>query len=425
MKKGFSFILCMILLCTIIVIPQEEAHAETLAEMRAKVNQLEAQYQAQQQEEKETQGKIDQNETTIASIQESIKTLEADIQKKKEEIENLQKQIKEKEKEIKSIISFMQISNGENAYLEYAMGAQDFTDFIYRMSVSEQLAAYNDSLTKEYEDMIAENEKKQKELDEKQKELNEQKAKLEEENKKMKDHLEEIATIKVDIKDQIRMQKESINMWASKGCGENEDVNACQNRILSQANNNAGSSGGGGNLLPPNYSADTTFLRPIISGAVTSEYGYRCIAITGCQLHAAIDVSQQGTVPVYASAPGMVIGITRRSKCGGNMVFVIHTINGQKYTTEYSHLRSISVSVGQMVTATTQIGIMGGNPATEWWDKCSEAQHLHFGMAKGHYLVDYTSWNAYLSHTYDPRQTVNFPWTGGKTDPFSNRTTIY
>ena len=83
MKKGFSFILCMILLCTIIVILQEEAHAETLAEMRAKVNQLEAQYQAQQQEEKETQGKIDQNETTIASIQESIKTLEADIQKKK------------------------------------------------------------------------------------------------------------------------------------------------------------------------------------------------------------------------------------------------------------------------------------------------------------------------------------------------------
>ena len=165
MKKGFSLILCMILLCTIIVIPSEEAHAETLGEMRAKVNQLEAQYQAQQQEEKETQGKIDQNESTIASIQESIRTLEADIRKKKEEIETLQKQIKEKEKEIKSIISFMQISNGENAYLEYAMGAQDFTDFIYRMSVSEQLAAYNDSLTEEYENMIEENEKKQKELD--------------------------------------------------------------------------------------------------------------------------------------------------------------------------------------------------------------------------------------------------------------------
>ena len=133
-------------------------------------------------------------------------------------------------------------------------------------------------------------------------------------------------------------------------------------------------------------------------------------------------MSQKGTVPVYASAPGMVIGITRRSSCGGNMVFVIHTINGQKYTTLYAHLRSMNVSVGQVVTASTQIGIMGGNPQTEWWDKCSTGNHVHFTVATGHYLKDYYSWNTFMNHTINPRTVTNVPARGVE---FTNRTTRY
>ena len=85
----------------------------------------------------------------------------------------------------------------------------------------------------------------------------------------------------------------------------------------------------------------------------------------------------------------------------------------------------MNVSVGQVVTASTQIGIMGGNQQTEWWDKCSTGNHVHFTVATGHYLKDYMSWDTFIANTYNPRETVNFPWSGVATDYFKDRTTMY
>lgn len=40
----------------------------------------------------------------------------------------------------------MQISEGDNVYLEYIFEATSFTDFIYRSAIVEQLTKYNDEL---------------------------------------------------------------------------------------------------------------------------------------------------------------------------------------------------------------------------------------------------------------------------------------
>ena len=48
-------------------------------------------------------------------------------------------------------------------YLEYVFTATDFTDFIYRMAIAEQLSDYNEKLISDYEDLIIENEKKKEE----------------------------------------------------------------------------------------------------------------------------------------------------------------------------------------------------------------------------------------------------------------------
>lgn len=420
MKNYFSLLLCSVLFTTMIIVPQN-VHAETLGSMKAKLNKLEADYQAQVKEQKETEGKITQNKNTIAGMKASIAQLEKEIKALEAEIKKFEQQIKAKEAEIKSVINFMQVSNGENAYLEYALGAQDFTDFIYRMSVSEQLAEYNRRLSKEYQSMIKQNAARQDEMDQKKVQLTEEKARLEQENQQMTKHLDEVASIQMDIKEEIRLQKDAIKVWQNKGCRDNEELKACQQRILDEANQNAANQGG-----PSNSTTSTAFLRPIVTGYVTSEYGWRKNPFTGVnELHEAMDVAQTGYVPIYAAAPGVVIGTRVRSSCGGNMIFIVHTINGKKYTTEYAHLRSINVSIGQYVTANTQIAVMGGDKKTEWWDSCSSVQHLHFGIASGHYLIDYTRWNDFLNHTYDPRKTVNFPWSGGSTDYFANRTTIY
>ena len=260
-------------------------------------------------------------------------------------------------------------------------------------------------------------------MDTKKTNLKEKQATLEEETKKLGEHLTEVTDIKMSAKDEIEMQKEAIKVLENMGCSDNEDTKTC-GRIppVNGGSSSPGTGSSGIGTLPPG----TSFLRPIIEGYVTSEYGYRLNPATGVyELHEALDVSRKGTVPIYPAADGVVIGTRYRSNCGGNMIFIIHTVNGKKYTTEYAHLRRIDVSVGQVVTQNTQIGIMGGDRNSEWWDSCSTAQHLHFGIAHGHYLKDYMSWNTFIANTYDPRQTVNFPWSGGATDYFKDRTTMY
>lgn len=428
MKKGIQIGLTLLLLIPMLIVP-EEVQAKTVGDLRAKLNELQAEYEKQVADEKNTKDKVSQNKNTIAGMQAIIQSLEKEVAQISSEIVSFQSEIEKKQVEIKNVINFMQISSGENAYLEYAIGAQDFTDFIYRMSVSEQLADYNKALTKEYETMINDNKKKTEELEIKQQQLVEEKAKLLEENKKMSEHLDEVATIKIDVEEEIEMQRNALKVLEKLGCKDYEDVNTCGRVIIPPSSGgSSGESSGGGNAGsgPDNSTTDTTFLRPIIDGYVTSEYGWRTNPISGVnELHEAIDMSKKGYVPIYAAAPGIVINARVKSSCGGNMIFIVHTINGQKYTTEYAHLRSINVSVGQQVTANTQIGVMGGDKNIETWDKCSTVQHLHFGIATGHYFLDYSRWNDFLKRTYDPRKTINFPWSGGATDYFKDRTTIY
>ena len=425
MKLGVKILtlsLATAMIASIILYPFQ-AKAETLGDLKAKLAKAEEEYKNASAEAEKTQDQIDTNNQTVENLKKEVSQLQEDIKKLQNDIDELNKKAEKLDGEVKKVISFVQISSGDNAYLEYAFGAQDFTDFIYRMAVSEQVSGYNEDLIDEYDKTVADTKKKQTEMDTKKTNLKEKQATLEEETKKLGEHLTEVTDIKMSAKDEIEMQKEAIKVLENMGCSDNEDTKTC-GRIppVNGGSSSPGTGSSGIGTLPPG----TSFLRPIIEGYVTSEYGYRLNPATGVyELHEALDVSRKGTVPIYPAADGVVIGTRYRSNCGGNMIFIIHTVNGKKYTTEYAHLRRIDVSVGQVVTQNTQIGIMGGDRNSEWWDSCSTAQHLHFGIAHGHYLKDYMSWNTFIANTYDPRQTVNFPWSGGATDYFKDRTTMY
>lgn len=405
MRKLGTTILILLLLVPMLIVP-DQVEAKTLGDLKKELAAAREKYNNAQKEEEETNQKIETNNASIDEIEKKVAQMEKDVATLSNEIKELDKKIKAKDKEIKNVMNFVQVSSGESAYLEYAFGAKDFTDFIYRVSVSEQLANYNEQLIADFEKMIQQNKDKQVELNKKSEELAKEKERLRAEVAKLGERLNEISFIKMDANEEIELQEEAIKTLENMGCKDNENIKTC-----------------GRDTLP----SDTSFWRPITSGYVTSEYGYRCLDPLGCALHEAIDVTNSNrTVPIYAAANGTVIGIRKQSSCGGNMIFILHTINGVKYTTEYAHLRTIDVYVGQVVTKNTQIATMGGDPATEWWDSCSPmAQHLHFGIAKGHYLKDYMSWSQFIGNTFDPRQIVNFPYTGGATDYFADRITKY
>lgn len=392
MKK--KIIILSLMLLTFLIVPSQ-MHGKTLRELQAELEAKQAEQAENEKEQALTAAQIAQIKDSIETIRISITNVSDEMVSLTNDINDLNDQIAIKDAEIKKIINFVQVSNGESIYLEYAFSATDFTDFIYRVAVAEQLANYNDSLINEMNDLIAQNKAKQAELEVKQKELETKQTSLGVELAKLNNEASDLNEASVNIEDAIKMQKEVIQIYIDRGCDLDEDINKC-----------------GQATLP----ITTQFYRPLINGYVTSEFGSRCYYLNGkrvCNYHSGLDFSTTGStsdVSVYAVATGLVVGITRRSSCGGNMVFVQHRLSdGNTYTSGYYHLRSISVSVGDVVTRDTEIGIMGGDPNLDYWDTCSTGAHIHISIARGLYFTDYYTWATYQSNMIDPRLVINAP----------------
>lgn len=92
--------------------------------------------------------------------------------------------------------------------------------------------------------------------------------------------------------------------------------------------------------------------------------------------HNGIDVAVHpdlnGKVPAYPIASGEVVKVATGTSKGGNTVTIAHTGEDKRVVSYYAHLASVSVSPGQKVAPTTEIGKVGntGNAA-------DTAPHVH------------------------------------------------
>ncbi len=389
LKKVFSLISIFILIFPNFVIPSFIIKAKTLGDVEEELAKYKDDYENNRLLQQQTSQQMEATKQKIISANNEIIKANNEIMKLNEEIEELNISIANKEEEIKTILNFFQKSNGESAYLEYAFGAKTFTDFIYRMAVSEQLAKYNKTLIKEYQDKISENNKKTKELDQKKKDLSSRQAELEKLYSSLSVELSNYENEQVDIEEEIRMKEDAIAMYYEMGCTPSDDLDVCTAK-----------------KLPPT----TELFRPLKVGYVTQEFGYPDYDTSGFySFHGAIDVSTyDNNTPVYAAGAGMVVAISRNQSCGSNIVYIQHRLySGETYTTAYWHLRRVYVSEGDTVTKDTQIGIMGG--ARSDGDRCSTGAHVHFIVATGLYLKDYYYISTFNARRINPRLVVNFP----------------
>lgn len=396
MKKVINIFCILVLLFPMFYAPKVKG--KTLGDLKSELENKQSELSQNKQQQELTQQQISSINSTVKNIESQISQTYVDIATLDVEIEELNNKIKEKEEEVKKLVNFIQVSNGESAYLEYAFGSQTFTDFIYRVAVSEQLANYNEKLVDDYNNMINENKKKQEEIEKKRVNLGNQQEQLVSEKQKLGEELENLESVNIDIEDDIEYQKEIIQLYKDKGCKDNEDIATC-----------------GRKTLPPG----TAFYRPTNTGRVTSEWGTRYYM--GKSWHEGIDVGLKEGTPVYAIGNGMVATVLVRNSCGGNMVVVHHNINGKNYTSVYAHLLSINVSKEQTVNRNTIIGYSGGQ-STKSYDRCTGGAHLHLTVATGLYGVDY-GWYA-MNYTYsiNPRNVINFP---SKLQYWQDRLTAY
>ena len=380
MKKYYKIL--FVIICIFFMI--SNVNAKTLKQLREELAKDEARQAELIAEQKAKQKKIDAANKEIGSLAGQINSKENKVEAAKTEIEELEGQIEEKKKEIDNLLSFLQISSKENVYLEYVFQAKDFTDFIYRSAVVEQLTEYNNELIDDMYKMIEENKSLQVKLKQEINSAEKSIASLESVLKKYGLDMSDIEKGQKDIKAEIKARKVEIaeyeKVYKANKCNENVEITECVD-------------------VPP----AGEFVRPLKSGRITSNYGMYDPWNNGSwRMHNGMDIGGNAVgTNVYASAAGKVNRIVVKSSCGGNIVYIQHTINGKKLRSLYMHLHTVKVKVGDIVTANTIVGTVGGN---ESYEKCSTGAHLHFGIMKGWEGTTY----------YNPRNYVKFPSLGGR-----------
>ncbi len=395
MRRICKYLLVIVLI--FLLVPN--VHAKTLKDLKNQLAAYEKEMNNAKNKQALTKNEISNTNTRIKNIGETIQNDEVKIKKTEEEIEALEKTAKEKEVQIKDIVVSLQIQNSENPYIEYIFHANSIEDLILRSAVSEQMVSYNDDLIEDYNNTIKEYKKKNEDLKVQITNLNAEQENLNAELVKLGDALSDTAEIMASVQSQIDAQKKLIEYYEKTlGCKDDQDINTCGKIPFS------------GKMI-----------RPLVSGAVSSEFGYRLHPTQKVyKLHTGID--QYGSTDVYAVAPGTVAGISWKNSCGGTMLFIHHNINGKYYTSTYAHLYQVKVKVGDYVDQNTKVAVTGGNKTLTPWDTCTTGRHLHLSIANGLYLKDYTSWSTYTSKLVNPRTMVNYPKMGVW---FSNRTKVY
>ena len=129
--KKYIFSLLLVVICLSCSDVKAETLNQYIAKAEATLKSERAKIAQKEMTEKERNDALAEKEQTtkdIIAAEEEVKRLE-------EEIHKLEESIKVKDKEIKNLMKFVQISNGESVYLEYAFGASSFTDFIYRIQL--------------------------------------------------------------------------------------------------------------------------------------------------------------------------------------------------------------------------------------------------------------------------------------------------
>lgn len=383
-------ILLIISLISLIALPKDIS-AKTIQQFENEV----AKYTKELQEKKD---KVAKNDEEVAQIKAKIKQIEAqisqaenDIKKLQDEIDESNKKIAEKDAESKKLMKYFQVVVNDNAYLEYIFGATSIKDMIYRMSVVEQLTEYNDTIMKELEELIRQNNKKQQELKAKQDELKKLEADLEDQKERINADSAALLETMPGLEEQIKSAKANVAYYKKLGCGSTEDIQACQYRI-EQAR--ARSSSGGGGSIP----STNGFYRPTEQGYITQGYH-------GYGGHLGIDIGNRSnpTIAIYPIASGQVFSKYYDSY-GALVVKIRHNYNGRYIYSTYAHLSKFgNISQGQYISHDTSIGNMGSTGY-------STGPHLHLEITSCDWHTGGgCTWYAYQRNTINPFSLINFP----------------
>lgn len=382
-------------LCVAVMTPLSVS-AETVAEIQAEQDRLEA-------EKQELQSKLDQLRNEEAekqayqdTLQEKIDVLQEQIDTTRQNIEDLNNSITEltmkldaSEAEIQDTIDEFKerlvalYAAGSVSTLEILLDSDSLSEFATRSKMLETMTAHDQELVDKLEAYVESTEAERTERQQQMEEVAELKKDLESQQKELDALYEENAAAIVEIQ-------------GAEGATENalaaneEELAASEEKMLAaieaqkaaeeaaQAAQGGGGSSSGGSISYPSGGGGVEGFNPIwpLPGVTYISAGFN-----GYPGHKGLDIAGPYGTPVVAAEDGTVIDANDYDSWGMSWGYYVLIYHNSTYTTRYAHLSSVAVSNNQYVTAGTVVGYEGATGNVT-------GPHLHFEVYQNGTRVD-------------------------------------
>ena len=378
MKKLVSYLLVASFAFLTISPLTNVAHAKTLQQYKNEVAELEKKKDNTDRLTAAAEQQIRNKRNAIASATHTIEANKQSVENSKILVAESEEKIKIKNMELEDVIRILQYTgtNSEEMYVDYVFESSSVYELMERQSVVEQIITYTLQELEALKTLIDENHQLQTKLAQDNVNLENSITRYENQLLDLQEEINQLAQVGLDYQSQIEAQRGLIKIYEAAGCKNNEDIDDC---YYAKINGNA------------------QFSRPLTQGRVTQ--------IWKNGIHYGIDLGgvPAGT-PVYAPANGTIVYTKHKYKCGGNIIYMHAVVNGQKYTVELAHLRSIKVNIGDIVQKGQIIATQGGDSSTWYYDSCTTGTHMHYSISYGYYFTNAT-WNGFSTFQKNTKAT--------------------
>ena len=390
MRKKNSFILLFLFAFSFFT--PTKVDAITLGEYEAKLNKYIKELEDNKKAINKTQSEIVSANNQINNLKSEMIQLGSEIENLNLEIDEYNQKIKDKLAQSKQIIEYMQLSSGENAYLEYVFNADSTSDLIYRSAVVKELIDYNNRTIDEMKQIILDNEHRQEEIDKRKDEINKKEELLTVQIGDLGEKKTTLTAAGVSVEKEIKIYRELVESYKKLGCKSHHQIGV-----------DCAVSGDAG-----------IFRRPTQTGYITQEAYYK-----SSYTHRGLDIGsyKKTSEKIYPVANGKIIA--KYEDYYGALVIAIEHYSAVKktwYTSIYAHMDSYAPNlyVGKTVTSDQYIGYMGNTGK-------STGVHLHFELIPCRMYnwndANCSTWNSYVSYASKvlkngykgPRGLIAFP----------------
>ena len=391
-------LLCSALAVLLVGITPLSVSAETLEEIQAQQDQLQAENQelqakldslredeAQKQAYQDTlQNQIDVVQEQILTTRENINDLNGSIQELTMKLDKSQEAVQDTIDKFKERLVALYTA-GNVSTLEILLDSQSLSEFTTRMTMVETMTSHDQQLVDELEAYIKSTQTDREELQAQKEEVAKLQVTLENKQDELDDLYEENKAALGEIQGQMyatENQMEITEEELAEGEAKIQAAIEAQKKAEEEAaKQQAGS----------NSSGQSPVINPPSDGSGGGS-GFHCIwplpGVTyvsagwnGYPGHKGMDIAGPWGTPIVAAADGQVIEANDYDSWGYSWGYYVLIYHNGTYSTRYAHMSSVAVSTGQYVTAGTIIGYEGetGN---------AFGAHLHFEVYENGTRVD-------------------------------------